>query len=191
MYKRKLTAYNFISLDGYYKGAGGDISWHRHGEEENAFAVEAMKQENILLFGRITYEMMAGYWPTAMAIENDPVVAMAINSARKIVFSASLLSAEWNNTTIVSGDIIDKAKKLKETEGSNLTILGSGSIVSQFTDAGLVDEYQVMVDPVALGNGTPIFSGIKSRLDLRLKDSRVFKSGVVFLSYVPEEKSNE
>lgn len=188
MYKRKLTAYNFISLDGYYKGAGGDTSWHKHGEEENAFAVEAMKQENTLLFGRITYEMMAGYWPTAMAIENDPVVAMAINSARKIVFSESLASAEWNNTSVISGDIIDKIRKLKESEGSDLTILGSGSIVTQFTDAGLIDEYQVMVDPVALGEGTPIFSGIKSRLDLRLNYSRVFKSGVVLLCYVPEEK---
>ena len=182
---RKIIAYNFITLDGFYKGADGDISWHKHGEEENRFAVESMKQGNILLFGRLTYEMMAGYWPTALAIENDPVVAMAMNSAEKIVFTNTLEAAEWNNTTIVNGNILEKIKKLKHSKGKDLTILGSGSIVSLFTDAGLIDEYQVMLHPVALGNGTPIFSGVKKKIDLKLIDSRTFGSGAVLLSYVP------
>jgi dihydrofolate reductase len=183
MYKRKLTAYNFISLDGYFKGPGGDTSWHRHGEEENRFAVEAMEQENILVYGRITYELMESYWPTAMAIENDPVIAMAMNSAEKIVFSNTLHSTEWNNTRILSGDIIEQIKKMKQTDGKDLTILGSGSIVTQFTDEGLIDEYQIMVDPVALGEGTPIFSGLKEKLELELRSSRQFNSGVTLLCY--------
>jgi len=95
---RKVPAFTFVTLNGYFQGPKGDISWHRHGVEENEFAVEAMKFENTLLFGRVTYEMMASYWPTPLAIKNDPVVAERMNKADKIVFSRTLKKAEWNNT---------------------------------------------------------------------------------------------
>jgi dihydrofolate reductase len=182
---RKLNSFTFITLDGYYKGLDEDISWHRHGAEENEYAAEGAGSGSTLLFGRTTYEMMASYWPTPMALENDPAVAKGMNKAEKIVFSNTLKKPEWENTKVLSGDIVKEMKKMKQTPGKDMTILGSGSIVTQFSDAGLIDEYQVMVDPVAIGEGASIFKGLKNKLDLKLINTRVFKSGVVLLCYEP------
>jgi dihydrofolate reductase len=179
----KLIAYNFTTLNGYFKGPGNDISWHRHGEEESGFAADNLEAKATLLFGRVTYEMMAGFWPTPMAIENMPEVAKGMNEAEKIVFSTTLESVGWENTTLVKGDLIGTVRKLKAIPGKVMTILGSGSIIAQLADARLIDEYQFMIDPVAIGEGTPSFQGITQKLDLKLIDSRVFKSGVVLLSY--------
>ena len=181
---RKLTMYNFITLNGFYKGLNEDISWHRHGGEEEGFSVDSLQQDNILLFGRVTYQMMASFWPTPMAMESMPDVATGMNNAEKIVFSNSLDNAEWQNTTIINGDIVEEIKKLKQQPGKDMTILGSGSIVTQFAEAGLIDGYEIMIDPVAIGNGTPIFNGISNNLNLMLTNSKVFKSGVILLSYV-------
>lgn len=112
---RKLSVFNFISLDGYFEGPKGDISWHRHGEEETEFAVEAQKSGHNLLFGRLTYELMASFWPTPFAIENDPVMAAGMNSANKIVFSRTLEKAEWDNTRLVKDNMVEP----KYSKGSN------------------------------------------------------------------------
>lgn len=181
----KLSVFNFITLNGFYKGANNDLSWHRHGAEESEYAAEGLGSESILLFGRVTYEMMAGYWPTPMAAQNDPAVTDGMNNSEKIVFSRTITKAHWNNTRIISDNIVEETKKLK-TSGKDMTILGSGSIVTLFAENGLIDNYQIMVDPVALGEGTPIFNNIKKKLDLELTDSRIFKSGVVLLSYQPK-----
>jgi len=182
---RKLSVFNFISIDGYYKDLHNDISWHRHGEEESEYSEQSLEAENILLFGRVTYEMMAGFWPTAEAIKNIPVVAERMNRSEKIVFSDTLQEAEWNNTSIMKGDIAAHIRELKKTPGRDLTILGSGSIVTQFANAGLIDGYEIMIDPVALGAGTPVFQGLKNKLDLKLINTRTFSSGVITLSYEP------
>jgi dihydrofolate reductase len=182
----KLSVYNFITLDGYFKGPNQDISWHKHGAEENEFASENLKAGSMLLFGRITYEMMASYWPTKEAIKNDPAVAKGMNSAEKIVFSNTLKKAEWNNTRIINGNIVEEVKKMKKTSGNDLTILGSGTILTQFAEEGLIDEYQIMIDPIAIGNGTSMFKGIKHHLDLKLTKTKTFKSGVVLLCYQPK-----
>ena len=180
---RKLTVYNFITLNGMYKGDDNDISWHRHGEEEVQFSTASLAADNILLFGRVTYEMMASWWPTPMAAEAYPKVASQMNSAEKVVFSNIIEEPKWNNTRVISGNIVEQVRQLKQQPGRDMTILGSGSIVSQFAEAGLVDEYQIMIDPVVLGTGTPIFNGFKGCLALELIGHRVFKSGVVLLSY--------
>jgi dihydrofolate reductase len=185
---RKLAIFNFITLDGYYKGPKEDISWHRHGAEENAYAAESLNAGNTLLFGRKTYEMMASYWPTPMAIKNDPIVAEGMNKADKIVFSRTLIKAEWNNTRLVKDDMAEEIQKMKRQTGKDMTVLGSGSIVTQLAQAGLVDEYQFMVDPVVLGDGTPIFRGLGHKLDLKLAATRTFKSGVVLLRYQVADK---
>ena len=181
----KLGVFNFTTLNGYFEGPNRDISWHRHGGEENEYAVEGLKSGSVLLFGRVTYQMMASYWPTPMALKNDPVVAEGMNSAKKIVFSRTLKKAEWNNTSVVKDNIGEEIKKLKKIPGKNMTLLGSGSILTQLADLGLIDEYQFMVDPVALGEGTPLFKNIRKKLDLKLTTSRTFKSGVVLLCYEP------
>jgi dihydrofolate reductase len=186
IHMRKLTVFNFTTLNGFFKGADGDVSWHKHGAEENEYAAANLKPGgNTLLFGRVTYEMMAGYWPTSEALKNDPAVAGGMNNAEKIVFSRTLKKAEWNNSTLVKGDLKDEIKKLKQTRGKDMTVLGSGSIVTQLAELNLVDEYQIMIDPVVLGSGTPIFNKINHSLDLKLTQTKIFKSGVILLCYKP------
>lgn len=180
---RKLSAFNFVTLNGYFKGPNGDISWHRHGAEESEFAAEGVKSENIVLFGRVTYEMMASYWPTPEAIKDNPTVANGMNKADKIVFSRTLKKPEWNNTKLVKDNIIEEIKKIKSSSGKDMVLLGSGSILTQFAEQDLIDEYQIMVDPVVIGDGTPIFKSIRKNLNLQLTSTRTFKSGVVLLSY--------
>lgn len=182
---RKITSFQFITLNGYYKGSNEDISWHKHEQEEGEFSSESLKSENILLFGRITFEMMANFWPSPMAYENFPLVAEGMNKAEKIVFSNTLKEVAWKNTRIINENIMEKIQRIKQSEGKDMTILGSGSIAGQFADAGLIDAYQIMIDPVAIGKGTPLFKNIRNQLDLKLTGTRTFKSGVVLLSYEP------
>jgi dihydrofolate reductase len=183
----RLGSFTFVTLNGFYAGPKRDISWHRHGAEENEFAAEGLGAGNILLFGRVTYQMMASYWPTPDAMKNDPTVADGMNRAEKIVFSRTLKKAPWNNTRVVKTNIAKEVKKLKEA-GKNMTLLGSGSILTQLAQQDLIDDYLIMIDPVALGTGTTIFKGLKRKLDLTLTDTKVMKSGVVLLSYRPSER---
>jgi dihydrofolate reductase len=181
---RTLGVFNFMTLNGFYKGPANDVSWHSHdNSEEGSFAEEGANSNGILLFGRVTYEMMASWWPTDQAIKTMPVIAKGMNRAEKIVFSNTLKTTNWNNSRIVTGNIVDFVKKLKQDPGKNLTILGSGSIVSLFAEHGLIDVYQLMIDPVALGQGTTIFHGISKPLALKLVSHRIFKSGTVLLTY--------
>jgi dihydrofolate reductase len=181
----KLSSFTFLTLNGFYKGLGEDISWHRHGAEESEYAAQGAGSDSILVFGRLTYQMMAGYWPTPMALEQNPAVAAGMNKAEKIVFSRTLSKAEWANTRVVKDDLVEEIRRLKALAGKDLTILGSGSIVTQLAAAGLIDVYQFMIDPVALGKGATLFGGLEGKLDLELTGSRVFKSGVVLLNYKP------
>ncbi|MEO5570623.1 MAG: dihydrofolate reductase family protein [Bacteroidia bacterium] len=185
---RKLTAFNFITLNGFFKGLNADISWHRHGGEEGEFSSESLKSGNTLLFGRVTYEMMSGYWTTPMAMQNTPEVAEGMNSADKIVFSKTLKKADWKNTTLIRTNIVEEIKKLKKLQGNDMTILGSGSIITLFAEHDLIDVYSIMIDPVAIGEGTPLFNNVSHKLDMELTATRTFKSGVVLLNYRPMKK---
>lgn len=186
---RKIGVFNFLTLNGFYKGAAEDISWHRHGQEESEFAANAAKSgsPNSLVFGRVTYEQMASFWPTEMGINMNREVSEGMTQAQKYVFSSTMKSASWKNTTILGGNVVSEATKLKNSEGPDLTILGSGSIVSQLAEKGLIDHFTFMIDPVVLGEGTTLFNGISKKLDLELIDSRVFSSGVVLLNYKPSK----
>ena len=179
----KIVLFNFITLNGYFHGTNNDLSWHKHGGEESKYSEEMLKEDNILLFGRVTYEMMASYWPTPMAMQNDPLVAKGMNEAEKIVFSRTLKTASWEHTRIISKDIIDEIKVLKNNGKKDMAILGSGSIATQFANKGLIDEYQLMIDPVALGDGASFLKGLEKQLDLKHKSTKTFKSGVVLLTY--------
>ena len=185
----KLRAFTFVTLNGYFEGPKRDIAWHRHGEEESAYSAESLESGDTLLFGRVTYELMASYWPTPMAIQNDPVVAEGMNNADKIVFSRTLKKVAWNNTRLVKSGIEKEVKKLKQMPGKNMTLLGSGSILARFAEQDLIDEFQIMVDPVALGDGTPLFKNIKHRLNLKLTGTRAFRSGAVLLCYQPAPRA--
>ena len=138
---------------------------------------------NILLFGRVTYDLMAEYWTTPSVIENDPVIAKLMNESEKIVFSKSLKKARWNNTKIIRKKIEKAVLELKQQPGKDLTILGSGIIIKQFAEKGLIDEYQLMVVPVIIGKGFSMFKDIKNRQNLNLIKTITFKSGNVLLFY--------
>jgi len=182
---RKLSVFNLVTLDGYFAGENGDISWHNVDDEFQEFAQKNSNSGNMLLFGRSTYELMANYWTSQDALKIDPIVAEGMNSASKIVFSRNLKEVSWSNTRLVKDDMLWEVRKLKQLSGRDMTILGSGSIVAQLSQAGLIDEYQIMLNPVALGKGKTMFGGIKNRLAMRLTGSRTFGNGNVLLCYVP------
>lgn len=180
---RKLSVFNFMTLNGFYKGPANDISWHQHGGEEAQFSAESSQSGNVLLFGRVTYQMMASFWPSPMAAEQFPEVAEGMNKAQKIVFSTTMKTTGWANTQIINSDPVQTVRELKQQPGNDITILGSGTLLTQLAEAGLIDSYLFMIDPLAIGEGTPIFSGISKPLNLKLKQSRVFSSGTVLLEY--------
>ncbi len=183
---RQLSVFNQVTLDGYFAGVNGDLSWaHKDSQdaEWNAFVEGNASGGGVLLFGRITYEMMASYWPTAQAAKNNPVVAERMNSLSKVVFSRTLDKASWSNTKLVKGDLAVEVRKMKSEPGENMAILGSGSIVSQLAQEDLIDQYQIVVNPLALGKGRTMFDGIQKKVSLKLAETRAFGNGNVLLSY--------
>lgn len=184
----KLTAFNNVSLDGYFTDANSEMNWAHRGHEDREwteFVSGNAKGGGRLLFGRKTYEMMAAFWPTPKAMESLPVVAERMNALPKVAFSRTLEKPAWNNTRLVTQGLTAKVRKMKDDPGEDMTILGSGEIVAQLAAEGLVDEFQVVVIPLVLGNGRTMFEGIQKRLSLRLVRSRSFGNGNVLLCYQP------
>jgi dihydrofolate reductase len=182
---RKLSVFDTISLDGRFTDKNNDMSWAhgRSDDEWNAFTSGNASGNGVLVFGRVTYDMMVSFWPTDAARKTMPEVAEGMNKAQKIVFSRTLNKVDWNNTRLLKGDIVAEMHKLKEEPGADMVILGSGSIVAQFADAGLIDSYQLVIAPVAIGAGRTLFEGVSRRLNFTLLDSRAFKNGNVVLTY--------
>ena len=181
---RRLYVFNNISLDGYFTDADSDMSWaHRPDAEFNAFTESNAQSDSVLVFGRATYDLMIQFWPTPLAMQINPVVATRMNDAEKIVFSRTLEQASWANTTIIKGDIVAEMRNFKQQPGADMVIMGSGSIVTQFTEAGLIDEFQFVQCPVILGAGRTLFGGITARPALKRTQARSFKNGNVFLRY--------
>ncbi len=182
---RKLIVFESVSVDGYFVDNGGDMSWaHNPDAEFDAFTSENAKGCGTLVFGRITYELMAGWWPTSEAARMAPEVAAAMNRLPKVVFSRKLEKADWSNTRLIKSDPVAAIRALKAEEGKDLVIMGSGSLVALLAPTSLIDEYQLVLVPVALGGGRTLFQGIGGRLPLTLAESRRFKNGNVFLRYV-------
>ena len=184
----KLIAFNSISLDGFFTDANSDMSWAHSAvqdEEWNAYVAGNASGGGMLVFGRITYELMIKFWPTPAAAKAFPVVAERMNNGQKVVFSRTLTQASWNNTRLVKGNIVEEVRTMKK-QPTGMAILGSGSIIAQLTDERLIDEYQIVVIPIILGKGRTMFDGIKRRLNLKLTHSRTFGNGNVVLHYAPK-----
>ena len=182
---RKVILFNMVTLDGFFEGPNGEIDWHNVDEEFNEFAVHQVNTADGLIFGRVTYELMASYWPTPAAQAADPIVAEKMNTMPKIVFSRTLNSVDWNNTRLVKGDAAEEISKIKQQPGRDLLIFGSADLASNLTNLGLIDEYRIMVNPVVLGKGNPLFKDIKEKLNLRLLKTKTFGNGNVLLYYEP------
>ena len=184
---RKLIVFNSVTLDGFFTDVKGDMSWAHRGDdpEWNAFVEGNASGGGVLLFGRVTYELMAGWWPTPMAIKAYPVVAEQMNNLPKVVFSKTMDKAAWNNTKLVKNDIAAEVRKMKNEPGQGMVIFGSGTIISLLTEEKLIDEYQVVIVPVVLGKGRTMFEGIKEKLNLRRTTSRTFGNGNVLVCYEP------
>ena len=181
---RRLIVFNSISLDGYFTDANGDMSWaHTNDPEFNAFTAENASGGGVLVFGRVTYDLMNSFWPTKQAMEMMPEVAKGMNSLPKIVFSKTMDEATWNNTRLIKEDIADEMRKLKREDGDDMVIMGSGTIVSQFTREGLIDEYQFVVNPIVLGGGRTLFEGVNNKVNLKRTNLRTFQNGNVFACY--------
>jgi dihydrofolate reductase len=181
---RKLFAFNMVTLDGYFEGWNGDIDWHNAANEEfNDFAIEQMSSVDTLLFGRKTYQMMASYWPTEIAIQSDPIVADLMNRLSKVVFSRTMQAVEWNNTRLILENAAQEIRNMKSQAGKDLAIFGSANLISTIMD--LIDEHRVMVNPALLGSGNPLFKTTDKKALLKLVNVRSFDSGNVLLSYQP------
>lgn len=183
---RSLTVFNQVSLDGFIADVKGDMSWaHKDDPEWSAFTTGNASGEAELVFGRITHDLMASYWPTPMAMESMPAVAESMNRMPKVVFSRTMKKAAWNNTRLVKSDPAAEMRRMKREPGPGMVIFGSGSIVAQMASQGLIDEYQIIVNPIVLGEGKSMFDGIKDRFALKLIKTRTFGNGNVLLCYQP------
>ncbi|RJE88447.1 dihydrofolate reductase [Paenibacillus sp. 1011MAR3C5] len=176
---RKLIVQEMVSLDGYFAGPQGEIDWHQADEDYVAYAKSFLQSVDLLLFGRLTYEQMAAFWPSA-----NHELASIMNEREKIVFSNTLVSANWRHSRLVPEHAIEEVKRLKREAGQNMAVLGSGSLASSLLCGGLVDEIQLTVVPIMLGQGIPLFRDIPSPLRLQLEHTDSYPSGNVLLRYL-------
>ena len=172
-----------VSLDGKAEGASGSIDWHQVDADYNAYAADLLESADAILFGRVTYELMAAYWPTVEAKERDPVIAEIMNRLPKYVVSRTLSQANWPGTTVLQEALVQHDTGMKSNGMRKVVILGSGKLVSALSEADAIDEYQLMVNPVVLGSGPPFLSTLSPNLQLDLIRVQPFQSGNVLLVY--------
>jgi dihydrofolate reductase len=176
---RRVIVSNVMSLDGFFEGPNQEMDWIILSEEFFAYAKDMLRSAHTLLFGRTTYLLMAGYWPFAAKDE----IAEHMNYLAKVVFSGTLEKADWNNSRLVKTDAAEEVLRLKQQPGKDIVILGSATLASFLLQRGLIDEYRVILNPVLIGAGNPLFKGIKQTLRLRLQQTKLFATGVVVLYY--------
>jgi dihydrofolate reductase len=182
---RKLLSFMVVTLDGYYEGPNGEFDWPNVDDEFNEFAISQLNDIDTLLFGRVTYEGMASYWPTPAAEAYSPVIAERMNTIPKIVFSNTLADASWENSKLVRGEAGETVKELKEQPGGALAMFGSPTLTVSLLEQGLVDDLRVMIHPILLGDGKSLFTGLHDRVHVKLGPTTVFSSGNVLLRYQP------
>ena len=183
---RKVIVSNFVSLDGFMARPNGELDWFVVNEEFFDYANDLIKKVDTILYGRVTYEGMARYWPTVTS--PDDIMAERINNLPKLVFTKTLKSVSWgdyNTVRLAKDSLGDEVTKLKQQAGKDIVIYGSGNIASQLTQLGLIDEYQLVVCPVVLGKGLPQFRNIDPSIKLKLLETTPFKSGSILLKYAP------
>lgn len=184
---RKVVQFMHVSLDGFVAGPNGEMDWILVDEEMFDYAGNRTNESDTALYGRVTYNMMEGYWPTAAdqpnASKHDIEHSQWYNQVEKVVISRTMKGKSLKNTRIVSENVAAEIQKLKQEAGKEIIIFGSPSASHLLMNEGLIDDLWVFVNPVLLGIGIPLFKNIPDRISLKLIKSHVFKSGVVCLHY--------
>ncbi len=182
---RKIIALDHVSLDGYASGPNGEMDWIVYNSEIFRDAIALTDAADAAIYGRVTYAMMAGYWPTVPSnpesSADDIHHANWVENAQKIVISRSLDKVEWNNTQLIRENVAAEITKLKEQPGKDMLIFGSPRTTHLLAQLGLVDEYHLNISPVVLGEGVPIFGETKAQL--KFLSSKSYDAGVVALRY--------
>lgn len=188
---RRIITTTWVTLDGFIAGPNGEMDWvaEFYDDAMGAYENDLVSAADTLLLGRVTYESFAGSWPHVPdnpdAAESEKAYARMLNAMRKVVFSRTLDRVEWNNSTLLREVTPEAIEQLKREPGRDMLIYGSASLVRTLTDLGLIDEYQLLVHPVILGGGKPLFGGLKDQAKLRLVNTKTHPSGVVVLTYQP------
>jgi dihydrofolate reductase len=184
---RNVISLMHVSLDGFVAGPNGEMDWIRFDDELVDEVADLTATADTALFGRVTYQMMEGHWPTAAesptASKHDIDHARWVNNAPKIVFSRTLENVAWKNSRIVRDNIPEEITRLKQQPGKNLLMIGSTNTAHTFMQLGLIDEYRLNVNPVVLGKGIPLFAEIQDPINLQLLNAKTYASGVVGLHY--------
>jgi len=196
MTQRRIVMFNQVSADGFFSDPQGGLDWVIQDPEIQGRAVAGMPQCDTVLFGRKTYQQFASFWPTALkdmdtegphgGSKKDPsfsAMAHWLNDAKKLVFSKSLRTAPWNNSEIFAELDPKEIAALKKKPGKDALVFGSGSLVSQLSEHGLIDEYRFVVSPLLLGSGKTLLGDLSKRVSLKLAESQPFSSGCVMLTY--------
>ena len=183
---QRILVFNNVSIDGLFSDADGGVGWaKRDGEELTEYVKQSRGDISNYLFGRTTYQMFAGFWPTPAGKAANPYFAKILSEGQKVVFSKSLKQAAWENTVIEPTADASTIRRLKSSGKGDCLIFGSGSLVRDLTEKGLIDEYQLVLNPVILGRGQPLFSPLPASIELRLLEAKTFRNGTVLLRYQP------
>jgi len=184
---RKLILLMHTSIDGFVAGPNGEMDWIRVDDELFEIAVKLTDDADTALYGRVTYQMMESYWPTAgdkpTATKHDIEHSRWYNIVEKIVLSKTIHQSNLRNTKFIGDNIPGEINKLKREKGKNILMIGSPSSAHTLMQQDLIDDYWLFVNPVVLGKGIPLFAGIKDRLQLKLLTTKTYSIGVVALHY--------
>ena len=185
---RKLVLFMHVSLDGFAADEDKGLGWISYDSELQQYADGIVATVGSPVYGRGTYELMAGYWPGVLnnpdASEHSKAHAQWVDKVTKIVFSRTMEKAGWNNTIVINNNITEEINKLKQQPGKDLVIFGSPGLAHSLMEFDLIDEYQLTLNPVLLGSGIPAYENIKNKTNLKLVKATPLKSGVVGLHYV-------
>lgn len=189
---RKIISFMHISLDGFVAGPNGEMNWITVNEEIFDHVGKRIGESDTALYGRVTYEMMQNYWPTAGnepdASKHDIEHSKWYKNAHKIVLSRTLKDANLANTTIISDNLSDRLNEIKQQADSEILLFGSPTATHSLIQQNLIDGYWLFVNPVILGQGIPLFTDIKDKIKLKLLNTRQFTSGVTALDYIVDRQ---
>ena len=182
---RKMFLFMMVSVDGYFEAPGHDISWHNADAEFSDFVHEQCALIGTIVMGHRTFELMESFWPSSQGQQEDPETARFMTETPKVVATYTPFTTKWGATTVISEDVAGEIGKLKAQEGKDIAIFGSNNLCVSLMDEGLVDEFRIMVNPIALGEGTALFKGISKSVILKRTTTREFKNGNILNTYVP------